>query len=156
MGITGISKAQDEKFKAIFVYNFTKYINWPLYQGNFIICVIGNSPIIGEIEGIASKKTVGNSAIEIVKVNSADEIAKCHIVYVTASKSSLVAQLFQKAKESNILVISEKQNACASGAGINFVSNNGKLIFEISKSNIESCGLKVSTDLLKLGTSVNN
>ena len=155
IGISGISKAQDEKFKAIFVYNFTKYVNWPQIQGNFIICIIGNSSIIEEIESIASKKTVGFSKIEIIQTNSINEIGKCHILYVTANKTSFLPQLFQKSKDGNFLLVSEKQNACASGAGINFKSLNGKLVFEISKSNIESCGLQVSNALLKMGTPVN-
>jgi len=64
--------------------------------------------------------------------------------------------LYQKSRDENILLVTERQNACSSGAGINFISKNGKLVFEISKPNIESCGLQISTDLLKLGIAANN
>jgi len=65
LGVAGNVNAQDEKFKAIFIYNFTKYVNWPQIEGSFIISILGNSAITGEIESIAAKKTVGISAIEI-------------------------------------------------------------------------------------------
>ena len=45
------AKAQDEKFKALFMYNFTKYIEWPQSKqtGDFVIGVVGGSPIIDEL-----------------------------------------------------------------------------------------------------------
>jgi hypothetical protein len=148
--------AQDERFKAIFIYNFTKYINWPVSQGNFVINVLGNDAIISEIGEIATKKTVGNSKIDIIKVLSVSEIKKCQILFVSSSKMDLLSQVIQLARGKNILVITEKPNACKDGSCINFLSRDGKLTFEISKSNIESCGLQVSTDLLKMGTSTDN
>jgi hypothetical protein len=148
-------KAQDEKFKAIFIYNFTRYINWPAKSGDFIVTILGNDPIAGEIESIASKKLVGNSKIKVISINSPSELGNCQIVYVVKITSDVMAQVLQKAKESNILIITEKQNACSLGAGINFVSAGGKLTFEISKQNIENCSLQINSALLSLGKVVN-
>jgi len=150
-GIAFTTKAQEEKFKALFIYNFTKHVNWPPRPGNFVICIVGNSSVLEEIESIALKKTVGSTPIEITKANSAEELPECHIVYISFNKSALLPQLLQRAKEKNILIITEKSNSCTAGAGINFIAHDGKLVFEISKPNIENCGLKVSSELLKLG-----
>jgi hypothetical protein len=148
-------KAQEEKFKAIFIYNFTRYINWPIKSGDFVVTVLGNDPITGEMESIATKKMVGNSKIRIVTINSPSELGNCQIVYVVKSNSDVMAQVVKKAKESNILIITDKQNACLLGAGINFIENGGKLTFEISKQNIESCSLQVNSALLSLGKVLN-
>jgi hypothetical protein len=149
-------KAQDERFKAIFIYNFTKYINWPVTQGDFIINVLGNDGIIKEIGAIAAKKTVGSSKIDIVQVLSPAEINNCQILFITSSKMDLLSEVIPIAKRNNILVVTEKTNACKGGSCINFLSRDGKLTFEISKINIETCGLQVSVDLLKLGILVDN
>jgi hypothetical protein len=148
-------KAQEEKFKAIFIYNFTKYINWPPKPGDFIITVLGNDAITGEIESIATKKTVGNSKIKVNTISSASDIGNCHIIYVSGGKADLLQQVAQKARELNILFITDKQNACSLGADINFINNGGKLTFEISKQNIENCGLQINSTLLSLGKAVN-
>jgi hypothetical protein len=147
--------AQEEKFKAIFIYNFTKHVSWPVRPGNFIISVLGNDDIIPEIEGIASKRMVGNLKIEVNKVNTPADIANCNIIFIPQGKSNMIAQVVEKAIARNILVITEKQNACSLGSDINFVSNGGKITFEISKANIEKYGLKVSGDLIQLGIPVN-
>jgi hypothetical protein len=155
-GLVNTIKSQEEKFKAIFVYNFTKHINWPVSEGDFMILVLGSGSILGEIEQIAQKKTVGNQQIKIDRISSPVEISKGHILYVTTAKNGLLPEAFAVAKKKNILLITEKSNACKGGAGINFIIKDGKLGFEISKSNIESCGLGVSSDLLKLGTAASN
>jgi hypothetical protein len=155
-GLVSSAKAQDEKFKAIFVYNFTKHINWPVSEGDFMILVLGSGNIVGEIEQIALKKTVGNQPIKINRINSPGEINRGHILYITSSKNEMLPDAFALAKKKNILLVTEKSNACRGGSGINFVIQGGKLGFEISKSNIESCGLGVSSDLLKLGTAASN
>jgi hypothetical protein len=153
--ITNSIRAQEEKFKAIFIYNFTRYINWPAKQGDFTITVLGNDAILSEIESIAEKKMVGNSKIKVVTASSAADIESCQIIYIARGKSELLSQIAQKAKELNILIVTDKPNSCASGAGINFINNGGKLTFEISKQNIENCNLQINSTLLSLGKVVN-
>jgi hypothetical protein len=150
------SMAQDEKFKAIFIYNFTKYINWPASDGDFVINILGDDNIIKELANIATKKTVGNSNIIVKKILGPQEINVCHILYIAGGKSDFLSEIFQIAKKKNILVITEKSNSCRSGACINFLSKDGKLTFEISKTNIELCGLEVSSNLLNLGQAAGN
>jgi hypothetical protein len=151
MGTIHETRAQDEKFKAIFVYNYTKYIKWPTIGNEFVIQVLGSGAIANEIEQISMKKTVGNAAIKTVRVGSVSEITTCQILFIAAGKTSMLPEIAELAKRMHILIITEKPNACQNGSGINFVTQNGKLGFEISKANIESCGLIVSSELLKMG-----
>jgi hypothetical protein len=150
------ARSQDEKLKAIFVYNFTRYVNWPQRSGNFIITILGKSSISAEITGIASKKMVGNSSIEVKVVNAPEEVTESHIVYIPISKTAALEVITQRAADYHYLIITEKPEACRKGSCINFISKEGKLSFEISKTNLESYGLGISTDLLKLGTVITN
>ena len=48
----------NSKFKAVFIYNFTRYFDWPQQKksGNFIIHVIGkNDNLISELKSLAMK-----------------------------------------------------------------------------------------------------
>jgi hypothetical protein len=155
-GNTFSLKAQNEKFKAIFIYNFTKYINWPASEGDFVINVLGDDAITREIGDIATKKTVGNAKIKISKILVPSDIRDCKILYIASGKADYLPEIFLIAKKNNILVITEKTNSCKNGSCINFISKDGKLTFEVSKSNIDLCGLEVSSDLLKLGQAAAN
>ncbi|MFO7656484.1 MAG: YfiR family protein [Bacteroidales bacterium] len=152
----GISKAQDEKFKALYMYNFTKYLEWPLenIKGDFVIGVFGTSPIIQELMIIAEKKTVSNHPIVVKKLIELDEIAKCHIVFVPENKSSRIDEIAQKCSAKGILLITEKEGFAKNFAGINYVKVDGKQNFEINKKNIEGKGIKVNSTLVTLGIEI--
>ena len=152
---TTTAEAQDEKFKAIFIYNFTKYVSWPVKQGNFTIVILGNDAVTPALQDIATKKMVGSSQIEIRSARTPAEIGNCHILYIPQGKSDLLPQLTAKARETGILIVTEKTDACSQGSCINFINNGGKITFEISRPNIETNGLKVSGDLIQLGISKN-
>jgi uncharacterized membrane protein len=149
------SRAQDEKLKAIFVYNFTRYFAWPEKPGNFVIIIVGKSPLAAELNDIAQKKRVGNTQIEIRTVSTVQEITDAHIIYVTSSKTDQLASAAALSRSRNILVISEKESACKEGSGLNFIHKDSKLVFEICKSNLATCGLTVSSSLYTLGIVVN-
>jgi len=145
---------QNEKFKALFIYNFTKYIEWPSTGGQtFVIMVLGDSPIVNELSTISQVKKVGTHSISVKKVNSISEINDCHILYVASSKSRLVPDLVTKLQSKNILIITDEMISKA-GFGINFVVKDGKQAFEVSKGNIENHNLKINSGLLALGIPV--
>jgi len=148
------SNAQEEKFKAIFIYNFTKYIDWPMNsKSDFIIAIIGKSPLEGELKNIAAKMKVGNKTIVVKSFLSVNEVDNAQMIYIADRKADL-ASIVAKSKTLNCLLISNSTNSCQQGAGINFILKNGNLGFEISEKNIKMCGLQVNSSLMALGTSV--
>ena len=147
------SLAQNEKFKALFMYNFTKYLEWPesLRQGDFVIAVFGESALIDELKIIAEKKKVGFQQIVIQKISSIDQISNCHIIYIPESKTNQINEIKKKLASASTVIIADNPGAVAKGAGINYIVNSGKQLFEISKTNLEQHNIKVGADLLALG-----
>lgn len=149
-----VSMAQDEKFKALFVYNFTKYIEWPTTKqsGDFLIGVLGESSIIDELKSFTSKKTVGSQAIKVEKILSAGDYAKCNIIVITAKASSQTQEVVEKIKGKGVLVVTDKQGLANEYSGINFIKIDGQQNFEISQAHLADQGVKISKSLLSLGT----
>ena len=160
MGIIGWHEvnAQNEKFKALFLYNFTKYIEWPASQrqGDFIIGVIGSSPLAKELETIAGKQKVGSQNIVVKVFASVDAIENCQIVYLPTNKSSQIGAVVAKLSGKATLIISDKEGLALQGAGINYISDGDKLKYEVNRGTIEKKGLSVSNALLSLGIAVSN
>jgi hypothetical protein len=154
---TIVVQAQNEKFKALFMYNFTKYIEWPASQrtGTFIIGVLGNSSMTAELNTIAGKQKVGTQNIVVKTFNSVNDIEDCNILYLPTSKSSLIGEVINKIAGKPMLIISDKNGLAAQGACINYVMDGDKLKYEINKGSIEKRGLSVSSALLALGIVVN-
>ena len=101
----GPGNAQGDKFKALFIFNFTKYIEWggEYQSGDFVIAVYGNSDVYSSLQTIGQTKKVGNQPIKVIKVNSPSEISKCNIFYITPSKSDQIEAVVEKFKNTSTL-----------------------------------------------------
>ncbi|HEY3405553.1 MAG TPA: YfiR family protein [Ohtaekwangia sp.] len=144
--------SQTHKFQSVFIYSFTRYIQWPdaYNTGDFEILVIGDSPILDELKVMAQAKKVGDRAIKVTKIASPAEIRKCNIVYLPANKSSQIDAVLAKVNTQSILVVTEEPGLGAKGSNINFIVKDGKLAFELNQAAMTKQGFKVSNELSRL------
>lgn len=145
------------RMQSLFLYNFaSKYIEWPASykEGNFIIGIIGDSPVLSELNTVTAAKKVFNQSIEIKKFNSSSEISKCNMLFVPFDKTDILQEVVNKVKGSSTLIITEKDGVLRQGAIINFVSVEGKLKFETNKTEIEKREIRIAADLLKLSINI--
>jgi hypothetical protein len=142
--------SSNAKIKASFIYNFTKYIEWPdkYKEGNFVVGVLGTTSFYNDLVTLLNTKTVGNQRFEIKNFASVDAISGiCHILFIPTESSSMLPEVLKKIKGKSTLVVTEKPGLAKKGAAINFVVENNKQKFEMNKANIEKYNLKVSTTL---------
>jgi hypothetical protein len=146
----------NSKMKAIFIMNFTKLIEWPASyrEGNFVVGVVGSSPLYNELIKMARTKKVANQSLEIIKFEEVNDIAKCHILYVSDDKSQDISSVLKQVKPNSTLIITAKQGLVDKGSGINFVVKNNRQKFELNKNNVEKYKLKISSNLEALAFSV--
>lgn len=145
------------KVKAVFIYNFTRYFEWPekMKSGNFIIQVIGtNSSLNNELNKMASTKQVGNQKLEIKNSSKLDPGVKPHIIFLLSEASDLLKEATSKYKGKGALIVTEKMGLAKAGSAINFVVADNKQKFEYSKNNAVKAGLKTSDELKNLAIAV--
>ncbi len=143
--------AQAERVQSAFVYNIiSKYIEWPdSYKGgDFVLGVLGESPIIKEFRTLAKSRTIGSQNISVVKFNSVDEITKCHLIFI--SKENLEDLEKVVAKTGNTLVVADGATESKKGITINFVIVNNKQRYELKPNYAVSKGLKVSPEIANM------
>ncbi len=145
--------SQNENVKAVFIYNFTKYISWPQSEssGDFVIGVLGNPAMISSLNALASKKKVGTRNIKVLNFSSFNDVQKCHILFIGSAKKSQIEDALNKVSVLPVVVVSDSPGSIEKGAGINFVEVGGKQKFEIKKATVEKKGIKVNSALLQLG-----
>ncbi len=146
------SQAQIYNYYQIFIYNFAKYIQWPTdkQSGDFVIGVLGDSPITENLNKMAALKKVGAQTIKIVIFQSVNEINSCHMLFVPLEKSSSIAAVKSRLADNSTLIITEKDGMAKQGSNINFIVVDGKLRFELNREETEKSNLKISSDLIKL------
>lgn len=145
------------KIKATFVYGFTKYFDWPVGDGNFVITIVGeNVGLLNELNKIAATKTVGARKLSIQSQQNVKDVGKTNILFITPDKSSQLNDAVSRFKGKGTLIITEKQGLAKVGATINFVVEENKQKFELNKSAASKAGLTIGTSLEKLATNVYN
>ena len=140
------------KIKAIFLYNFSKYIYWldTDTSENFKIGVFGDSEIIAPLREIAAKKTVSNRKIRIEHYTTLEDSIDCHILFISASEKEQIKPLLQKLKNKSILTVSEAPGFTNKGGSVNFIIKEGKVKLEINPKALSRAGLFASAQLLRL------
>lgn len=145
------------KGKAIFLYNFTRYFEWPekMKSGNFIIQVVGNNANINqELNRMAAAKQVGSQKLEIKASNTIDANLRPHIIYILSDASDMLKEVSVKFKGKGALIVTEKNGLARAGAAINFVAVDNKQKFEYNKNNAVAAGLKTNDELKNLAIPV--
>jgi hypothetical protein len=156
----GRANAQQFNFKvnAMYIYYFTKYINWPenSTKSDITIGVIGSSDVVSELESMTANKKVNGHSLIIRKIE-VEEAKNCQVVVVSKSQTGLLHQVEEETKDMPVLIVTEKQGLTSKGAGICIYvddEDNFKTKIELCKTGMESRGLKISHELLTLAESV--
>lgn len=138
------------KIHSLFMYNFTKHIQWSEVGDTFTIGVFGSENALREVKSnLTGKKFLGKD-IRVINVVGIGDANTSQLVYMPKSNKSKILNLYEEADKSNTLYVSE-DDLINEGFPISFVMIGGKLSFKVSRKNLEASGLKISSSLLSLG-----
>ena len=137
------------KLHSLFMYNFTKHIQWNEVGETFTLGVFGSEIALKEVKAnLAGKKYLGKD-IRVINVVGIGDANTSQLVYMPKSNKSKILNMFEDANKNNTLFVSE-DDLISEGFPISFVINGSKLSFKVSKKNLEASGLKISSSLLSL------
>ncbi len=145
--------SQTKKFHAVFIFNFYKQMEWPTTYRNtdFVIAVVGESPIVPILQKLSSTKSAsGNNKFIIKKVSSLNGISKCHMLFIPEKQSNLLNTAIKKFNGKPTLIITEKAGLGGGGSAINFVKVNNRLKFELNETTLKKANIQVSNVLKSL------
>ncbi len=153
-----IVQGQDSAYRyhAVFIYNFTRHIEWPAQAGPFVIGVLGRTPVQAELEKLSSNRQVKGRPIEVRHFRSIADVSACQIIYLPPQESKHFGALRAKVAKQNTLLITEKPGLALEGSGINFVQEAQRWKFELHEGHLREAGLRVSSELKKLAILVGN
>jgi YfiR/HmsC-like len=151
-----MAQTVDINKSALFVFNFTKYIDWPDdgFQ-EFTIGIFGNAAALDVFQKQAIIKKFGQLSIKTKLCAKPSDTRDCQLVYITKPYMLKSKSIISFIGDKPILIVTEGEGQTKiSNAHISIYQQNdksGKTSFEISKKNIENSNLKVSSQLLNIG-----
>jgi len=146
------------EIKVGLLYQFAVYTQWPkeaLPDGGseFVLGIIGEDPFGNALDFLRGK-TVKSRKFTVKHVANAQEIDRCHMLFICASEKTNVLQILTAVEKSSVLTISEVDQFIEQGGMINFVlvkktARSEYVRFEINKAAAEQAGLKLHSGFLK-------
>jgi len=144
------AQANVYKIHSLFMYNFTKHIQWSGDVGDtFTIGVYGSNSALAEVRSNFSGKKFSGKDFRVINIAGLGDVKTSDMVYFPKSNTNKILNLFEDADKSNTLFVSE-EDLIEYGIPISFVIRNNKLAFKVSRKNLESLGLQISSSLLSL------
>jgi len=151
-------KPTEYELKAAFIYNFTKFINWPAESfeksdAPINLCLLGNDPFGNAIDMLKDKLSKGRQFTVNRIPSSADvkiETLSCHILFISPSEEKKLPHIFSLFKSAAVLTISDMHNFAELGGIIGFKMKGKRIGFAINNEVATKAKLKISSELLKL------
>ena len=147
-------KPTEYEVKAAYIYNFTKYVEWPSgsFQGRsktIRVCVIGDDPFGSSLTALNGKR-VGKRSVRIRRNTSLHDVRSCEILFISGSEEENLDQIMKAINGSLVLTIGDSEGFARKGVMINFYMENNKVRFEINPKAAMRAGLRISSNLLRI------
>jgi hypothetical protein len=148
--------ADEYEVKAAFLFNFTRFVDWPPSSRNapFCIGVDGADPFNGTMEGVVKGRSVGGRAIAIKHFKPGDDATACQIVFISASDPRKAAAILAQFKAVPILTVGDAPGFCKIGGVIGFSVQGNKVKLDINPEAALRARLQISSKLLSLASLV--
>lgn len=144
------SQAQESKFKALFIYKFAEYIEWPSGKQHITVGIAAKTDVSTELSNFAASK--GN--MTVLNISGPAEANKCDIVFLPKSVDREASAYSSAIGNKSILVVSENSDLTGKSSDIGFYLESGKLRFLISEKSIRDKKMIPSSKLLALGKAI--
>lgn len=149
---------EEYSVKAAFVYNFLKYVEWPATAGckateSLKLGILGTN-LFDDSFDIFKGKPIVNCLLEISEIFESQSLDQFQAVFISRSEKTGLQAILNRLKPLPVLTIGDSPGFMQAGVMINLIQRDDKLGFEINMKTAKAAGLKLSSQLLKLASAI--
>lgn len=138
--------------KAAFLFNFLKFVEWPPAAPDtpWVIGVLGHDPFGETLDLTVRGKIVNGRKVDVRRYRNAADVKDCNILFIGRDDYERTGIPTQP----GMLTVSESAGFLKAGGAISFYIEDNRVRFEIRPASARAAGLRVSSQLLKLGRAI--
>jgi hypothetical protein len=141
------------EIKAGFLYNFTKFVEWPpedFPNGSapIVLGIVGANPFGSLLTDAAAGKTVNGRAVLIKHFRADEDLKSCQIVFVSSSEKKRAEQILEKLGGANVLTVGEGDDFIEAGGMIAFVVEGNRVRLVMNLEAASEARLKISAKVI--------
>jgi hypothetical protein len=156
LGTAANTRAQlsESDVKAAYLLNFARFVEWPARtfagpEAPFQICLIGDDALGDSLDALTSQR-VANRALQIRRVDTAEQAARCQILYVGGAVEGRIASLLDALSRSPVLTVASGEEFARRHGMIGLVTRQGRVRMQIHDGRATRAGLALGTRLIEI------
>ena len=145
--------------KAAFLFNFAQFVEWPSEvfaddNAPIVIGILGDDPFGPVLDRIIEGETIKNRKLIVKRSRRIQDLKTCHVLFISKSEKNRIGQILTSLDDTSIFTVGEIEGFARRGGITNLFLQGNKVRFEINMEAAKRRGLKISGQLLALGTVV--
>jgi hypothetical protein len=153
------AKPTDYDVKAAYLYNFGRFVEWPAevtaaQSGHFTVCVLGQDPFGPTLDTTLAGETIRGKSVVAKRILSPQESDDCRIVFLGPVEGARLKKIVAELDKKAVLTVSDMPQFAQLGGMIQFVLEGKRVRFEVNLTATQRAGLTLSSELLKVATTV--
>lgn len=139
---------------AAFTLNLTRFVTWPANtfaseDEPLVIGTFPRDPINAELDAAVRDEMVNRHPIKTLRLQSLEDIAKCHVIFVSRGQGRQNAVL-ERCAGRPILTIGDADGFLELGGHVRFVAQAPHIRLSISPANLKASSLEARAQLLRI------
>src|SRR5882672_468414 len=152
-------KPNEYQVKATYLYNFGRFVKWPetvpAGKGDsFSVCVIGQDPFGSILDSTLAGEALDGKPVVLRRLSKPQDAGECRILFISTTEEKHLKEILIALDESGVLTVSDMPSFTKRGGMIQFILEGDRVRFEINLASAENAKLVLSSELLKVATSV--
>jgi prepilin-type processing-associated H-X9-DG protein len=149
------ARQREDQLKAGYLFNFAKFVDWPasVPSDALTICFLGGAGVQQFLSTDAASKRIGTRGLVVRSLREHDTSNGCNVLYVDGSLSTTMPASLNDFS-APILTVSDSKDFTHSGGIIALYTESNRLKFIVNVQNAQRAGLRISSNLLQLASSV--
>jgi YfiR/HmsC-like len=140
--------------KAAFVFNLTKYVEWPQTTNEMVIGFLGEAQT-GEIfQKMLDGKSSGSRTIHVLLSPSDQDLARCSILYIADLSAKRIRAALDQVHGKGVLTVGDTELFVRAGGMIGLITVGERVQIDVSLEVAQESKLKISSKLLSIATLV--
>lgn len=150
----GAEVPTEYQVKAVFIYNFSHFIEWPARalgtsDEPFDICVLGNDPFGTYLDEAVKGEQLDQHPLSVRRIQDVADLNACRILYLGRSTEAEQHQTLTILEHRPILTVSEQEGSAERGVMIQFTTENSHIRLRINVASARAADLNISSKLLR-------
>ena len=152
------------ELKAVYLYNFLQFIQWPeasrdiAKDGSLVIGIVGDSPFGTALEALQSDvRTNGLKPIKIINYGPYRDdmnLRTCQLLFISSTEKRNFTRIIAGLRGAPVLTVAETEGFVSSGGMIGLINSKGKIRWVINRTQTDKAGLKLNSQLLNIAAKV--